>query len=90
MTLLFMPEGSAARGWYAPATTANVEDYLRRLTEAFQVPLIDARCWVADAGFLDGIHLRPEAAIAFSERFGREVLQPLLQGFDHAESAGPR
>ena len=44
------------------------------------MPVIDARRWVADDGFADAHHLLPGGAADFTNRFGREVLQPLLEG----------
>jgi hypothetical protein len=78
--LVFLPESALFRGWYSPAARAEVDGYLGRLSRDFAVPVIDARAWVADDGFADGYHLLPEGAAAFTARFGREALQPLLEG----------
>ena len=41
--------------------------------------MIDARTWVDDRGFWDTHHMLPAGAHQFTERFGREALQPALQ-----------
>ncbi len=75
-TVLFLPEGDAFRKCYPPATLAKVDAYLDRLQRERGVPVIDARTWVADAGFLDGHHLLPEGAAQFTARLGRTVIVP--------------
>ncbi len=80
-TVLFlMPEHSALRSWYLPATRAAERAYLGRLRDEYGVPVIDTRAWLADEDFVDSCHLLPRSARAFSERFGREVYRPLLAG----------
>jgi hypothetical protein len=76
--LLFMPEASGLRNTYDPATVAVFARYLDGLSREFRVPVIDTRRWVGDDGFLDGFHLLPRGATAFTRRFGREVLRPLV------------
>jgi hypothetical protein len=78
--LLFMPEGKGFRDWYEKATFARFRGYLAALGREYQVPVIDTRLWVSDAGFSDGFHLVPRSAAAFTRRFGREALQPFLEG----------
>ncbi len=78
--LIFMPETSVLRGYYAPATRARVDAYLGRLSRESAVPLIDARDWVSDDEFADTHHLLKSGARAFSTRLGREALRPLLEG----------
>jgi hypothetical protein len=78
--LLVMPEGSGIRGSYPAAVRAAAEEYLARLARDFDVPLLDACDWATDADFADGYHLLPAGADAFSARFGREAVRPLLEG----------
>jgi hypothetical protein len=78
--LFIMPEHSEVRRWYSPATLIQVNNYLADIGREHQVPVIDTRDWVADEGFSDAAHMERWAAAPFSERFGREVLQPLLEG----------
>jgi hypothetical protein len=77
--LFVMPEGSEFRGWYPPDMSREVEAYLARLAREHGVAVTDARAWVADGQFIDGHHLLPYGAAAFSARFGREALRPLLE-----------
>jgi len=79
VALLLMPEHSLLRSWY-PAMQARLTAYLRRVGAAYQAPIIDARAWHADMDIPDCCHLSPDAARSFSERFGREVYGPLLEG----------
>jgi hypothetical protein len=78
--LLVMPEGDAFRGWYTNAAWHAVNAYLDRLRRDYAVPVVDARIWVEEEDFLDSHHLLPEAAAAFSERLGRDVLLPWVAG----------
>jgi hypothetical protein len=73
-----MPESSDFRSWYAPAAEAQVNAYLKGLSRQYRVPVFDTRAWLPDAAFHDGHHLNTAGARTFSERFGREVLRPLL------------
>jgi len=78
--LFLMPEHSACRSWYTPQTRAVVGSYLRQLSQDYQVPVFDTRDWVSDAYFADFCHLTPQGVGPFSERFGRDVLRPWVQG----------
>jgi hypothetical protein len=78
--LLLMPEHSALRSWYPARTRSMLAAYLNPLSAAYRAPLIDASAWCADEGFGDCCHLQPPAARSFSERFGRDIYQPLLAG----------
>jgi hypothetical protein len=80
VALLYMPEHSALRSWYPPQALSLLQDYLTRLGREFAVPIIDTRHWLDDDCFQDVLHLHPDGARAFSARFGREVLRPLLEG----------
>ena len=76
--LVRMPEGKTFQGWYPPALERQIRSHLESLSAEFDVPLIDARDWIAEDGFIDGHHLHYLGAVQFSERFGREFLAPLL------------
>jgi hypothetical protein len=78
--LYLMPEGSIFRSWYVPPTRARIEDYLTHLSEEFNVPIVDARNWIADEYFGDSHHLYRLGATIFTRRFGEEVLPSLLAG----------
>ncbi len=78
--LFVMPEHSALRGWYPSDLKAAFHQYLTQLHEDYAVPVIDARSWCPDDDFGDMCHLLASGAVAFSERFGRDVCRPLLEG----------
>jgi hypothetical protein len=77
--LIQMPEMGLFRSWWSAAKLARVDDYLRRVAREHQVPLVDARRWVADEGFYEGVHLTHAGAIVFTRRFGREVVPLFLK-----------
>jgi hypothetical protein len=78
LALLYMPESLAFADLYPPAVRTQTDSYIRGIAQELGVPLCDARSWVADEEFIDGFHLLPAGAKTFSERFGREVIEPLL------------
>jgi hypothetical protein len=76
---LLMPDHSLVRGWYDLIQDKYLP-YLRRLSAENYAPIVDARAWQPDEDIPDYCHLSPKGARSFSERFGREVYRPLLQG----------
>lgn len=80
VALLFMPEGKDFQNWYPPAMRAQVEAYLGQILREYGVSILDARDWMAEPDFMDGFHLLPEGAAAFTAKFGRDVLVPVLDG----------
>ena len=79
--LLAMPDAWLAD--YEPAACARMDAFLSDLSREHGVPLIDARGWMARDAFADDVHLTHDAAAAFSERLGREVLALYLDGRPH-------
>ena len=79
--LFVMPEHSGLRGCYSPRMKTTFHHYLARLRDEYRVPVIDARAWCGDEDFGDMCHLRASGAKTFSERFGRDVCHPLLEGW---------
>jgi hypothetical protein len=80
--LVLMPEGKTFRDLYPAETKSAIDAFVRRLADEHGVPLIDARTWVDDLGddaFWDTHHLQADGAVVFTERFGRDVLRPLLR-----------
>jgi hypothetical protein len=75
-----MPESSAMRSWYGPAGRERLAAYLERLGLEEAVPVIDGRAWVPDSGFEDAHHLGAAGSRLCTERFGHEVVGPLLRG----------
>ncbi len=80
VALAYMPEHSVLRSWYSPRALSLLQDYLTRLGREYAVPIIDTRHWLDDDSFQDVLHLHADGGRAFSARFGREVLRPLLEG----------
>jgi hypothetical protein len=78
--LLLMPESSDCHTWFSPAARAEIEGFLQHLSQEYDAPLVDARAWLPDEDFADPAHLIVAGATAFTQRFGREVLAPLLKG----------
>jgi hypothetical protein len=78
--LVLVPEHSSLRACYPPEVVARVKAYLTDLSRERQVAVIDTRAWVPDDDFLDMTHVLPRAAAPYTERLGREVLRPLVQG----------
>lgn len=77
--LVLMPEPSRTRAWYTPQSRAVVRDYLSRLQRDYPLPIVDTRTWVHDDDFSDSCHMGQKGVPAFSERLGREVIQPLIE-----------
>jgi hypothetical protein len=78
--LVTMPETTAFRSWYSLAARAAIDGCMSRLSQEYAVPWVDARTWLADDGFEDGHHLLRPGADAFTQRFAREALVPVLRG----------
>ncbi len=76
--LYLMPEGSPYRQLYPPAVRVNVANYLTHVCRDYNVALLDATLWSADEDFWDGHHLLCDGATRFSQRFGRELLDPFV------------
>jgi hypothetical protein len=79
VVFLLMPDHSLVRSWYT-AMQDKVMPYLRQLSIENHAPIVDARAWQPDEHIPDYCHLSPRGARSFSERFGREVYRPLVQG----------
>jgi hypothetical protein len=78
VALYLMPESPKFRSWYPAATQQACESYLAQLRAEYCVPIFDARDWLAEDDFADGHHQLRRGAEKFSQRFGREYLQPWL------------
>ena len=78
MAVVVLPEGDDFRALYTADARRAIDAYLAGL--ARETTVIDARDWIADSGFSDGHHLLPAGANAFTGRFGRDALAPLLRG----------
>jgi hypothetical protein len=76
--LVLMPEGSAFRSWYTPGCLTQTRGFLDGLQHEFDVPLIDAREWLADDDFVDSHHTRNSGAETFSRRLADEGLRKIM------------
>jgi hypothetical protein len=76
--LVLMPDGFD--GATAPAARAATDDFLRGLGREAGAPVLCVRDWLAPTDFFEGVHPVHPGAAAFSKRFGREALAPLLEG----------
>jgi hypothetical protein len=74
--VVVLPEGPEFRSWYPREALARVGTYLECLRRECRVPVIDARAWVPESGFMDGHHLLPAGATRFTSQLGRAVLPP--------------
>lgn len=78
--LVLMPEGTDFQAMYPPGARAQIDRYLWELSREYAIPVVDARNWSPDRDFFDSHHLLARGARAFTERFGREVLNPFMEG----------
>ncbi len=76
--LLLMPESEWFRAMYSPEAAERFDRWVEELVRESGCPLIDARRWIPDAQFVDGHHLLPDGAAAFSDRLTVEVIAPAL------------
>jgi hypothetical protein len=74
VALFLMPEAQEFRGWYPPEARRRLSDYLAALRRDYNVPSIDARCWIDESEFSDGHHLLRRGAATFTQRFAAELL----------------
>jgi hypothetical protein len=72
--VLFMPAECSGFRNYCPDVADAQARAIRHLAAEAAVPLIDARTWIADDGFIDGHHATRAGADQFTERFAREAL----------------
>jgi hypothetical protein len=80
VVLFISPEGKDFQSWYAPRSRKTVDDFCTALSREYRVPLIDARNWLDERGFLDSHHMLLRGAEEFTEKLGRWVLRPLVAG----------
>src|SRR5439155_20741574 len=80
VVFLLMPESREFQSWYPPEARKEIDAFLMHLSREYDLPIVDARSWVGEEAFFDSHHLTFVGAQEFSQRFGREILAPLLQG----------
>lgn len=76
VAVYLMPEGSPFRAWYRPEVRTDLNSYLTRICHDHDAMRLDATLWNADEDFWDGHHLLADGATRFSQRFGKELLEP--------------
>jgi hypothetical protein len=85
--LVLMPEGSEFRALYKPEVWQQIGAFLDGVAQRARIPILSAREWLPDTAFVDSHHLLQDGAEAFTTRFGRECVLPLV---DRLTSAAPR
>lgn len=78
VALFYMPEGKDFQRLYTADATWQSETLVSNLKKEYGVPVLDTRDWMAADDFLDSFHLLTDGAWAFTERFEREAVRPLL------------
>jgi hypothetical protein len=73
VVLVLMPESTEFRSWYRPECLTAMTDMLTRMQTDWDVPLIDAREWLADDDFTDGHHPAESGARLFTARLLSEL-----------------
>jgi hypothetical protein len=73
VALVYLPEASEFRSWMPPEVERAAQDYLASICHELDLPLINARDWLADGYLVDGFHLSRQGAAEFSRRFGPAV-----------------
>lgn len=76
VVLVAPPESSVFRS-YCPAAAASQMRAVHALADELGVKLLDHRDWIDDAGFWDGHHATRQGADQYTQRFAREVFEPL-------------
>ncbi|MGL6096194.1 MAG: hypothetical protein ACRC7O_10415, partial [Fimbriiglobus sp.] len=66
--ILLSPEGTDHRKLYGPGCEDRVTLYANGLSSEMNVPVIDARRWLADGDFADGHHVLTHGAAKFTAR----------------------
>lgn len=85
--LLISPEGEQFQSWYSPNSRRKVDEYCAKLSQKFEVPIIDARNWLPESDFVDSHHVLLSGAKKFTLRLGVEALQPFVEGKLRFDSA---
>jgi hypothetical protein len=80
VALVLTPEGPTFRSWYPPETWGAIQEWLTRVSQEFDAPLVNAREWIDDENnFMDSHHLLKSGADKFTDRLGRETILPMLR-----------
>lgn len=71
--LLLVPESSLLRESHDPEGKRRFEDYVTRLKNQ-GADVVDARDWLTDPEFIEGLHPNPGGSHAYTSRLNREFL----------------
>jgi hypothetical protein len=82
--VVIMPESTMFRSWYSEALRASLDESMARLTRTYGAPVIDARTWASDDEFIDGHHLGPHGAAAFTDRLAAALGERGAHSWPHA------
>lgn len=77
-TAVLLPESGPYRACYGAACLAGLDDYLDDLRDQYGVRIIDAREWVPDAGFVEGVHMTHWGALVFTVTLEERILPALV------------
>jgi hypothetical protein len=70
---IYLPESSSLRSWYSAAAELAATGRLTALSRELSIPVINARMWMDDDSFVDGVHLMRSAAAAFTRKMAPVV-----------------
>jgi hypothetical protein len=68
IVLIWPPEASFIRAHYSLAMNERCDRWLERVRAETAVPIINARDWMNDSDFIDGLHLTPDGAITYTRK----------------------
>ena len=74
--VLLMPESDVFRSWYSESGQQHVAKFTEAISKEFDIPVVDARTWIAADQFWDGHHLLVSGARAFTTRVHTRLIQP--------------
>ena len=76
--MVWVPESSFLRTSYHPDGARRIGAVVERLRTAHRAEVVDARDWLADPEFVEGLHANPAGAHAYTTRLDREVLRRIF------------
>lgn len=73
--VVLVPESSFLRESYDPAGRRRFDEVVNRLKHDRGAEIVDARDWLDDPQFIEGLHPNPAGSHAYTVRLGREALR---------------
>lgn len=80
VVVIWPPESSYFRECYTPEMAQRFAQWQARLRNETGVAMVNARDWVDDRKFVEGLHTNPEGATQFTRRLEQEVIRPIAEG----------